>query len=94
MDAILPSSKAPRFNAHLVVVLLPSRLAGRRGIVSLGSTQHSGVTSFKYTPLAFRSCVLPVVANERLFNFFDPSLLASRTGLDEDKGTRIGGATR
>jgi len=87
MDATLPSSKAPRFNGHPVVLLLSSRLAGRRGIVSLGSTQHSGVTSFKYTPLAFRSCVLPVVANERLFNFYAliRPLLTSWARLDEDQ---------
>ncbi|KAF8341014.1 hypothetical protein F5887DRAFT_1160243 [Amanita rubescens] len=48
-------------------------LAGRRGIVSLGSTPWR-MTSFKYTPLAFRSCVLPVVANVRLFlSLFHPS---------------------
>ena len=70
MDATLPSSKAPRSNGHPVVVLLPSQLAGRRGIVSLGSTHRSTrVTSFKYTPLALGSCALPVVANERLFFF-------------------------
>ncbi|KAF8347392.1 hypothetical protein F5887DRAFT_29097 [Amanita rubescens] len=55
-------------------------LAGRRGIVSLGSTSWR-VTSFKYTPLAFRSCVLPVVANVRLFPFFIPSLSPPWTGL-------------
>ena len=71
MDATLPSSNAPRFNGHPVVVLLPSQLAGRRGIVSLGSTHRSTrVTSFKCTPLALGSCVLPVVANERLVFFY------------------------
>ncbi len=98
MGETLPSSKALRFNGRPVVLLLhTNQLAGCRGIVSLGSTHRSmRVTSFKYTPLALGSCVLPVVANERLFFYvLIPFLLP---GLDwtkaNDTRTRSGGATR